>query len=159
MAEKIFSKVMLLSEGTGEGMQATRTAIELAASAGADLHILAVVDTNALKQLLTNRIFVEDEMREYDQELERSSCKQIDYVAQLAAKHSVRYETHLLRGAIHTAVLQHQKQSGADLFVMGAFRASTIRAALVAREKQLIIEEIPCPVLLVPASRERGRQR
>jgi nucleotide-binding universal stress UspA family protein len=155
MPKHVFSRIMLLAEGTEEGMQAARVAIELAADEEARLFVVSVVDTNALKQLLTYRIFVEEEMKEYEQEIQASSRKQLDYVAQLADKRKVKHETALLTGAAHTAVLEHQRRCQADVFVMGAFRATTFRSDLLAREKQLLLDELTCPVLLVPAEGQR----
>ena len=157
MSRHGFSKIMLLAEGTEEGMEAARRAIQLAADEGAVLHIVSVVDTHTLKQLLTYRIFVEDEMRQYEQDLEESCHKQLDYVARLATKERVEYRTSLLTGACHTSVLREQGRVGADLLVMGAFRPSTVKTNLLAREKQLIMDEIRCPVLLVPPASEVRR--
>ena len=159
MPKHAFSKILLLAEGTDEGMQAARYAIGLAADEGAALEIISVVDTSTLKQLLTYRIFVEDEMREYEQEIEHSCRRHLDYVAQLADKEKVKHKAHLLTGACHTAVLEQQKSAGADLLVMGSFRASTFKVDLMAREKQLIIDEIPCPVLLVSAEPGATRRK
>jgi len=157
MAKHTFSAIMLLVESTDEGMQAARRAIQLAADEGAVLHMVSVVDTHMLRQLLTYRIFVEEEMRQYEEHLERSCRRQLDYIAQLAAKHKVEHRSSLLSGACHTAVLQEQQRTGADLLVMGAFRPTTVRTDLMAREKQLIIDEIRCPVLLVPLAPEGRR--
>ena len=153
MAKRTFSTILLLAEGTDEGMQAARDAIQLAAGEKATLAIISVVDTNTLRQLLTYRIFVEDEMQEYETEIEASCQKQLDYLERLAADAKVEHDPVLLRGACHTAVLQEQDRRKADLLVMGAFRATTVKTDLMAREKQLILDEIACPVLLVPARR------
>ena len=157
MAKRTFSTILLLAEGTDEGMQAARDAIHLAADEDAMLVMVSVVDTNTLRQLLKYRIFIEDEMREYEQELEQSCRKQLGYLAQLAEKMNARHQAELLTGACHTAILEQQRRSRADLLVMGAFQATTVKTNLVAREKQLIIDEIPCPVLLVPAVSGGGR--
>lgn len=152
MAEHTFSRILLLTEGTDEGMEASRDAIALAADEEADLVILAVVDTHTLKQLLTNRIFVEEEMEEYEEELHSSSQKQLDYVSQLASEHDLDYRSALETGACHTVVLNELRDSGADLLIMGAYRATQVKTDLMAREKQLILDESPCPILLVPAA-------
>jgi len=130
-------------------MAAARDAITLAADEEAVLVLAAVVDTAILRQLLTYRIFVQEEMEEYEEELRESAKKQLDYISSLARKAKVECECSLLTGAVHGAVLAEQKRSGAELLVMGAFKASTASRDIVAREKQLILDEIPCPVLLV----------
>ncbi len=149
MANHTYSRILLFAEGSETGMKAARDAIALARDEEAALIIAAVVDTATLKQLLSYHIFVEEEMEEYDQELEESCRRQINYIAQLADDAGVKNRTALLRGACHSVLLREQKERDADLLVMGAFRASTRKRDLMANEKQLIIDEIPCPVLLV----------
>lgn len=149
MGKRTYSTILLFAEGSDEGMKAARDAINLAADENATLIVAAVVDTNTLKQLLSYRIFVEEEMAEYEAELEESCRKQMNYIAQLADRAGVKNRTTLLRGACHTAILREQKEHNADLLVMGAYRVSTAKRDLMAREKQLIVDEIPCPVLLV----------
>jgi nucleotide-binding universal stress UspA family protein len=149
MARHAYSTILLFAEGSDEGMHAAREAVSLAADEHAYLIIASVVDTSTLRQLVSSRIFVQEEMEEYEEELEASCRKQINYVAGLAQKAGVEHRSSLLRGACHSAILREQKERNADLLVMGAYRASTARRDLMAREKQLIIDEIPCPVLLV----------
>ncbi len=149
MVEHTYPSILLFVEGSDQGMKAAQDAINLAADEQAPLILAAVVDTSTLKQLLSYRIFVQEEMEEYEQELEETCRKHLQYVAQLAAKARVKTRSVLLRGACHTAILREQRESNASLLVMGAFRASTAKRDLMAREKQLIIDEIPCPVLLV----------
>ena len=149
MAERAYSTILLFAESSTEGMKAARDAVRLAADVGATLIIAAVIDTSVLKQLVTFRIFVEEEKTEYEQELEESCQKQLNYMSQVATKAGVTHRTSLLRGACHSVILREQKARGADLLIMGAFRASTARRDLIAHEKQLIIDDIPCPVLLV----------
>lgn len=149
MAEHTYSTILLFAESSEEGMRAARDAVHLAADEAAVLIIAAVVDTSMLKQLVSYRIFVEEEMAEYEQELAESCQKQLNYIAQLADKAGVTNRTSLLRGACHSMILRERKEREAQLLVMGAFRASTARRDLMAHEKQLIIDDIPCPVLLV----------
>jgi len=149
MGKHTYSKILLFAESSESGMTAARDAINLASDEGATLVVAAVVDTSTLKQLLSYRIFVQEEMEEYEEELEESCRKQLNYVTQLADQVNVKSRTVLLRGACHSVILREQKERAADLLVMGAFRATTTRRDLMAHEKQLIIDEIPCPVLLV----------
>jgi nucleotide-binding universal stress UspA family protein len=144
-----YKQLLLLCEGTETGMKAARHAIELASNEKARLSVLAVVDTETLKTLVSRRIFLEDEMAEYESEIERSGQKQLNYVLSLAQKARVKAESELVRGAWHSAVLAAQKKRKADLLVIGAFTATMSKRDLIAREKQLILDEIECPVLIV----------
>lgn len=149
MAEHAYSTILLYAESSEEGMRAARDAVRLAADEDALLIIATVIDTSTLRQLVTFRIFIEEERAEYEKELEESCQKYLHYMSDLAAKAGVTNRTSLLRGACHSVILREQKARGADLLVMGAFRASAARRDLMAHEKQLIIDDIPCPVLLV----------
>jgi len=149
MGKQTFQTILLFAESSQEGMRAARSAIRLAADEKATLVIAAVVDTATLRQLLSYHIFVQEEMEEYERELESTCQKQLSYIAELAEKARVKNRTVLLRGACHSAILEEQKKHDADLLVMGAFRASTAKRDLMAHAKQLIIDEVPCPVLLV----------
>jgi len=149
MGKRAYSTILLFAEGSDEGMKAARDAISLAADVDAALIIASVVDTSVLRQLLASRILIEEEMVEYERELEESCRKQLNYVAQLADKAKVRHQTVLLRGACHAVLVREQKERKADLLVMGAYRATMAKRDLMASEKQLIVDEIACPVLLV----------
>jgi len=149
MAKHAYATILLYAEGSDSGLKAVRDAVALAADEDATLVIAGVVDTSSLKQLLASRIFVQEEMEEYEQELEESCRSHLAYAAQLADGARVTHRTALLKGACHSAILREQRDAGADLLVMGAFRASVARRDLMAHEKQLILDEIPCPVLLV----------
>jgi nucleotide-binding universal stress UspA family protein len=149
MAEHAYSTILLFAESSEEGMRAARDAVRLAADEDALLVIATIIDTSILKQLVSFRIFIEEERAEFEKELEESGQKHLHYLSELAAKAGVNCRTSLLRGACHSAILREQKVRGANLLVMGAFRASTVRRDLLAHEKQLILDEVPCPVLLV----------
>jgi nucleotide-binding universal stress UspA family protein len=149
MASRTYRHILLLCEGTETGMKAARHAIELAANEGAKLSVVAVVDVETLKKLVSRRIFIEEEMAEYETEIEQSGQKQLNYVTSLAEKAKLKVESDLVRGAWHSSVLSAQKKKETDLLIMGGFRASVARRDLIAREKQLILDEIACPVLLV----------
>ncbi len=149
MAKSAYSTMMLLVETSDEGMKAAREAIGLAKDANANLIVASVVDTALLRQLLTYRIFVQEEMEEYESDMKDSARKHLEYVCQLADKEGIEYERRLLTGATHSAVLDEQRRTEADLLIMAAFRASTATRDVMAREKQLILDEISCPILLV----------
>jgi len=149
MAKHTYATILLFAEGSDEGMKAARDAINLAADEGAALIAVSVVDTALLRQLLTSKIFVLDEMEEYERDLETSCRNQLNYVAQLAEKAKVKVRTSLLKGSCHVAILREQKERNADLLVMGAYKARLAKRDLMASEKQLIVDEVSCPVLLV----------
>ena len=149
MARPLIRHILTVVDGTDSSIAAARYAIQLAGTCRADLTAVGIVDTATLKHLLTTGIMVAAEMAEYEHELEGSGRKHLAYVADLAGEHGVKAHTVLLKGAVHSAVLAEQKSSGADLIVIGAFRWTLCHRDQAARERQLILDEAPCPVLVV----------
>lgn len=149
MARAPFRHVLILVDGTESSIKAAKYAIQLAKSTKAKVTALAIVDTATLKHLLSAQIMVAAEMEEYEQELGESGRKQLAYVESLAKDEGVKINTSLLKGAAHSAVLAEQKSSGADLIVIGAFRWTLSERDQIARERQLLLDESPCPILFV----------
>jgi len=149
MARPPFRHILVVVDGTESSIEAAKYAIQLARGCGARLTALGIVDTATLKHLLSTHIMVAAEMQEYEHELEDSGRKHLAYVSGLAREAGVKAETSLLKGAVHSAVLAEQKSCGADLIVIGAFRWTLAHRDQVARERQLLLDEAPCPVLLV----------
>lgn len=144
-----FRSILVLVDGTESAMRASECAIRLAGAMSARLTAIAVVDTHTLRRLMSVRILVEPEVQEFEAGLQQTQQRYLDYVAQLAAKEQVAMETVLGRGEWHLTVLAEQKTRQADLIVLGGFRMTLTRLNLLARERQLIIDEAPCPVLVV----------
>ncbi len=149
MAQQPFNHILVLVDGTESSLKAAECAVQLARAYKAQLSAVSVVETATLKRLLTTRIMVPAEMEEYERDLEASSRRHLTYVADLAREHGVKTQTVLLKGAVHSAVLAEQKSSGSDLIVIGAFRWTLCHRDISARERQLILDEAPCPVLVV----------
>jgi len=149
MAQQPFRRILVLVDGTESSFKAAECAVQLARVYKAPLTAVSVVDTATLKHLLSTHIMVEMEMREYERELEDSGRKHLSFMAELARENGVKAQTVLLKGAVHSAVLAEQKSCSADLIVIGAFRWTLCQRDIAARERQLILDEAPCPVLVV----------
>ena len=142
-------EVLLLVDSSDAARDAAEYAIELAKEFGAKLLACSTVDTETLKGLVSSRILAPAEMAELEKDLEASSRKYLTLVADLAARNKVKAETVLLKGSVHTAVLATRKERGSDVIVLGAVHSHMARRDLVIRERQLIVDEAPCPVICV----------
>lgn len=149
MAAPPFKKLLVLVDGTESGLKAAEYAVRLAASMPVHLTALSVVDTDTLRKLMSARILVEQEVAEFEKDLEQSQSRHLDFARQLADKAGVTMTATLSKGVCHSAVLAEQKAHQADVIIIGGFRSTVTRMDLVARERQLILDEAPCPVLVV----------
>ena len=141
--------ILLLVDSTEAAGAAAEFAISLAGTCRAKLTALAVVDTATLKELLTYRIMVSQEMEEYERELEQTGRRQLALVEEQAHKAGIGVETLHKKGAIHSVVLDVQESTHADIIVMSEFRLSQVQRDLLAKEKHLILDEARCPVAVV----------
>jgi nucleotide-binding universal stress UspA family protein len=146
----LIRSLMLVVDGTDSGVAAARYAVRSAAQHQAALTAVAVVDTATLKTLLKSSVLVEAEMQEFDQELEVSARANLNYVAQLASEQGITVEPVLKKGSAHSIVIDEARRLKPDLLVMGSFSTSMIKHDLSARERRLIVDEVKCPILLVP---------
>jgi nucleotide-binding universal stress UspA family protein len=149
----MFERILLLVDSTHASAAAAERAITLASICDAELFVLAVVDTQTLKELLTYKIMVEEEMEEYERDLEDTGRRQIDRVAEQAKDAKVKTSSIHKKGSVHSVVLAQQGQIKADLLVLSGFKPSLVKRDLLAREKQLILDEIGCAVMVVKQAR------
>jgi nucleotide-binding universal stress UspA family protein len=148
-AKSPFRRIALMVDGSDAGLEAAKLAVAIAGYAGAELCAISVVDTATLKQLLSFKIMVDVEMAEYEGELEASARKHLDYVEQLAGNEKIRCESVLASGDIGRVLLAELRQRNSDLLVMGGFTASMAKLDLLAKAKQTVLDDAPCPVMVI----------
>ncbi len=149
MTPPAFEHILVLVDASEASLRAAEFAIRLAGQLPARLTAVSVVDTDTLRKLMSVRILVEQEVHEFESELERSQTRHLDHVSQMARKAGVQCEAVLGKGVCHSAVLHEQKARKADLMVLGGFHSSLTKMDLNAREHQIILDEAPCPVLVI----------
>lgn len=147
--QKRIRTILLFADGSEGSVRAAETAVLLAEVHEADLVAAAVVDTETLSMLLRQHILVDEEMVEFDAELEESAKRHLRVVANHARREGVPVETVLLKGTIHSALLAEARRRQADLIVLSGFTSTMTRRDVLAKEKQYVVDEAPCPVLLV----------
>lgn len=147
--ETSFAPILLMVDSSETVARAARRAVELAAVLKAKVYAVTVVDTETLTQLLKGKILVQDEMEEFERDLAESSRRYLRMAAKVAEEAGVELEEVQLKGGWHQTILAKQRELKAGLLVVGAFSYSMIKRDLVSKAKQLIIDEVPCPVLIV----------
>ena len=144
-----FAPILLMVDSSETAVRAARLAVDLAARLSANIYAVTVVDTETLTELLKGRILVQVEMEEFEHDLAESSRRYLRMAAKVAVEAGVELEEAQLRGGWHQTILKQQRELAAGLLVLGGFTHSMIKRDLVAKAKQHIIDEIPCPVLIL----------
>ena len=147
--ERLFKRIMLVLDGSEAATKAAEVAVRMAVESSSQLVAISVIDTETLRQLLSKRILVSVEMQDFEAELEESARRGLRFLEQLARENKVEVGTVILKGSVHNVVIAEERKRRCDLIVMGSFRHSATQMDLAARERQLIMEEATCPVLLV----------
>jgi nucleotide-binding universal stress UspA family protein len=149
-------KVLLATDGTEDSAMASRAAVALVASSGAELHVVHVgeaatsnVGATAMRPALPG---------EPPGYAERQARKLLDrQVEEIQAEGGTVTETHLKMGRPAAAVVALAAETGADLLVVGSGGpcqmrravAATTRRAAIGRAADAIVRTAPCPVLVV----------
>ena len=146
---KPFAPILLVVDPSDAALRAARRAVELAAVLRARIYATSVVDTQTLGQLLKGKILVQDEMEDFEAQLAESAKRYLKMVDGMAKEAGVELEQVLLKSGWHQGILYQQRQCGAGLVILGGFTSSMTKRDLVAKAKQLIVDEVPCPVMII----------
>ena len=116
---KPISKILVYINGTEESITAAQYALVLAASTGASLKVLYVVNTKALNDLVTARIFLKEEQREYEHDLQADAERYLNHVRDLARSKGVFIETQSTVGNVHQEIVNRVREDQIDLLIIG----------------------------------------
>lgn len=143
--------------GAPASLVTAKYAIYLAKILQSKLTAVYVVDEKILQELLKSRIFVEAEARDYERDLEEQGRLLLERIKKMAENKGIDCQGVILRGSVHTEVVNKAKELGADLLVMGELKEMLSRKEIFYDEGERIFREATCPVLVVknPAEVER----
>jgi nucleotide-binding universal stress UspA family protein len=109
-----------------------------------------VVDTETIKQLTLNRIFIEEESREYEQSLEDNGKRYLSFVEEMAQAKGVKVETELRRGAIWSEVVASAEEKKIDVILLGGHDSeSGDEKEIISASYRSIMLNARCSVLIV----------
>lgn len=149
MNGNLLDKMLLVVDGSEPSIAAANYAAELARQTGGRITAVYVIDTATMEYLTQMRIFVAEERQEFEQDLERTGRRYLDYVRTIGGNHGIDVETLLLRGAFHQTILQKAREMPADVIVLGGWHRTITRKDVASVQRQLILDETDCPVIVV----------
>lgn len=135
--------------GSAASLVTAKYSIYLAKQLQAKLYAIYVIDEKSLRDLLKTRIFVEIEAREYERDLAQQGSSLLERINKMAQSKSVECESLLLRGVIHTEVVNKTAELNADLLVIGELKEVLSLKEVFYDEGERIFRDSPCPVVVV----------
>ena len=142
-------KVMVYLDGTEQSVTAAQYAICLCRATGASLTALYVVNTRALQDLVTARIFLKSEEEEYQQDLEADAQRYLDHVRDLAQRKGLSLDTRKASGTVHLEIKNRVQELDIDILVLGELSRIRSRRDEFYDEAERAMRSVPCSVLIV----------
>ncbi len=143
------SKIMVYVNGTEESITAAQFALTLAASTGATLKVFYVVNTKALNDLVTARIFLKEEQMEYEHDLQADAQRYLNHVKDLARTKGIPIETESATGNVHQEIVNRVREEDIDLLLIGELSHIRSRRDEFYDESERAMRAVPCSVLIV----------
>ena len=142
-------KIMVYVDGTEGSVIAAQYGICLARITGAEFHVLYVVNTRALNDLVTAKIFLKAEEEEYKKDLESDADRYLNHVKHLAANKGVVAKTLKSSGSINIEIKNFVKEQDIDLLVLGELSKIQSRRDELYNESERAMRSVTCSVLVV----------
>jgi nucleotide-binding universal stress UspA family protein len=149
MSSAPFAKIVLSVDATEAALDAARYAIALARAYGAQLHAVYVVNEKMLDELLSAKIFVQEEEVDLERDLVEDGKRYLGVVERLARDKDLVITTELLKGVVHREVVDKATQLDAGLIIIGEIEEPMSRRDIYFDEGEMILRLAKCPVLTV----------
>lgn len=144
-----FAHLLVPTDGSEHAEAAARRGLDLAASLGATVHFLTVVDT-ALERRFPD-LFDDEEAQ---QEHEEARNEWLAQLATTARERGIDTTTTVLSGKPATEIVEYAREHDVDGIVMGTRGRSGIRRFLLGSVATKVIHTSPVPVVTVRAEEE-----
>lgn len=149
MSENLLTKILLVVDGSEASIAAANYAVGLGCQVGSTITAVYVVDTATMDYLGQMKIFLSEERREFEQDLQRTGDRYLEYVRTIGRKQGLDVETEQLKGAFHQTILQRARELEVDAIVVGGWHRTVTRKDVASVQRQLILDEATCPVIVV----------
>lgn len=140
---------MVYVNGTEESITAAQFALTIAAATGATLKVFYVVNTKALNDLVTARIFLKEEQMEYEHDLQADAERYLNHVRDLARTKGIPIETESATGNVHQEIVNRVREEDIDLLLIGELSHIRSRRDEFYDESERAMRAVPCSVLIV----------
>ena len=149
MTSAPFLDILVYLDGSEGSISALMYSILLAKSTDTRLHVLYVVNTKALGDLVKSHIFVDQEKSEYLMDLKKDATRHIRHAEKLAAQKGVSITSSIIEGSPHNEVMNYIKKNHIDLLALGSINVIRSRREELTSENDRMLRTSPCPVVVV----------
>lgn len=139
----MFRKILVANDGSEGGRKAVRAAIDLALGCKAELHSISV------EEGLPRYAGTIGEVEEVKAQLNGAMRELNEEAAALARERGIELHWTVVAGHEVEAVIEHCKQGGFDLLVIGFMGHSAIFGRIWGSTSQTLTRLAPCSVLVV----------
>ncbi|MDQ1318516.1 MAG: hypothetical protein QG588_2178 [Candidatus Poribacteria bacterium] len=142
----MFEKILLPVSGSPESIAASEFAIKLAMVHNSQILALNVVDTSVVRQLAQHS---GKSPGEVEVEIEENGWHYLYYVEEMAKDNKVKTVVLLERGFPQERIVSKAREFKAELIILGQSARRGTPGISFDRFLQYVMEQTPCPVLIV----------
>jgi len=147
--KQIFASILVAINGSEASIGAFKYAIAMKRQFGSKVTACYIVDTATIRQLALSRIFVPDESQEYEDSLEASGRRYLNFCLELASKKHLALETILGKGSVPGEIIKTAADLGVDCIILGGQPAEYQYKDVVSEANREILKHARCPVVFV----------
>jgi nucleotide-binding universal stress UspA family protein len=149
MTRPVFSNILVAITGSDASILAAKYAIIMAKTYRCALSAVYVVDTATIRQLTLSKIFIQEEIQEYEQSLEANGDRYLSFVDELDKAKNVKIDKSLRRGAVYSEILTAADEKKSDLIILGGWEKDRSSRDIISNAHREIMVNAKCSVLIV----------
>jgi nucleotide-binding universal stress UspA family protein len=153
MFHKSFIRSIVVAvSGSVASVHAAKYAIILAKRSKSSLTAVYVADTDSINELISHKIFLADEGKEWEQSLKVNGQRYLDFVEELAKAKGLKITPQLRCGSIAGEIVNASVEKNADLIILSGFEKDEAKNKIISNIHKNIICNAKCSVLLAQGS-------
>ena len=130
----MYDTILVPFDGTDEAQKGAKHAVDLAASVGAAVHALYVVDLPGTPRT----VYIRDDEEEMREEYRKYGKEATTEVCNMAAERNVDCVQALQSGTVHEEVVEYAEDNEVDLIVMGSAYRGTLGAVFGGNVERVV---------------------
>jgi len=142
-------KILVPTDFSEPSEIAVRYAKEFAATFQAALHVLTVVEENAMMYAWTSPEGAPVSLANLRVEMEKNAREQINHILTDEERRKYKAQLVTLVGSPFVEIVRYAKSQEIDLIVMGTHGRGPIAHMLIGSVAEKVVRKAPCPVLTV----------